>query len=149
MGTSEAFQKDIVLKVRAPDAQSEVPQLKTGGYLLSWIQPDTNEDLLTTLQEKKMTVIGTVFLSALCVHLSWQDLSWVHARWLYKLMPTGFPAHFIRRACQHSGLASRISPRCSGFSSREVTFCWKSSQTFKSARRLSERDPSCLSLIHI
>lgn len=63
MGTSEAFRADIVLKVRAPDAQSEVPQLKTGGYLLSWIQPDTNEDLLTTLQEKKMTVIGTVFLS--------------------------------------------------------------------------------------
>ena len=63
MGASEAFQADIVLKVRAPDAKVEVPQLKTGGCLLSWIQPDTNEDLLSTLQEKSMTVIGMLRLA--------------------------------------------------------------------------------------
>jgi H+-translocating NAD(P) transhydrogenase subunit alpha len=59
--TAKAFQSDIVLKVRPPDVSSEVGMFKEGGTLVSWIQPAINEDLVTKLQEKSMTVIGALF----------------------------------------------------------------------------------------
>lgn len=56
--TSQAFQADVVLKVQPPDVESEANRFKVGGHLLTWIQPNVNEELVTRLQEKKMTVVG-------------------------------------------------------------------------------------------
>lgn len=56
--TTDAFQSDIVLKVRPPDVAREVGKFKRGGTLVSWVQPAVNEDLLEKLQSKDMTVVG-------------------------------------------------------------------------------------------
>lgn len=56
--TAAALGSDIVLKVRPPSIDAEVPMLKPGGNLISYIQPAVNKDLVTQLGEKKMNVIG-------------------------------------------------------------------------------------------
>ena len=52
-----AFTSDIVLKVRPP-AMEEVPLIKDGGHLISFIYPAQNKELLDALAEKKATVLG-------------------------------------------------------------------------------------------
>jgi len=54
---SAAFASDIVLKVRPP-AMEEVPLVKDGGHLISFVYPAQNKDLLDALAEKKATVFG-------------------------------------------------------------------------------------------
>ncbi|KAL4423593.1 hypothetical protein ABPG77_004633 [Micractinium sp. CCAP 211/92] len=56
--TSDAFGQDIVLKVRAPDADNEVGLFKEGGRLVSILQPAQNKALVDALAAKKMTVLG-------------------------------------------------------------------------------------------
>lgn len=56
--TAAALGSDIVLKVRPPSVDTEVPLLKPGGNLISYIQPAVNTDLVAQLGEKKMNVIG-------------------------------------------------------------------------------------------
>ena len=52
-----AFTSDIVLKVRPP-AMEEVPLLKDGGHLISFVYPAQNKELLDALAAKKATVLG-------------------------------------------------------------------------------------------
>ena len=52
-----AFTSDIVLKVRPP-AMEEVPLIKDGGHLISFVYPAQNQALLDALAEKKATVLG-------------------------------------------------------------------------------------------
>lgn len=52
-----AFASDIVLKVRLP-AMEEVPLVKDGGHLISFVYPAQNKDILDALAEKKATVLG-------------------------------------------------------------------------------------------
>ena len=54
---SAAFGSDIVLKVRPPSME-EVPLVKDGGHLISFVYPAQNKDLLDALAEKKATVLG-------------------------------------------------------------------------------------------
>ena len=56
--TKDAFQQDIVLKVRPPSVDHEVGMFKDGGRLISFIYPAQNKDLVEKLQAKKMTVLG-------------------------------------------------------------------------------------------
>ncbi|KAI3433374.1 hypothetical protein D9Q98_003191 [Chlorella vulgaris] len=56
--TTDAFKQDIVLKVRPPDAASEVGLFKEGGRLVSFIYPAQNKDLVEQLGKRKMTVLG-------------------------------------------------------------------------------------------
>lgn len=70
MATSAAFQSDIVLKVRPPDAQSEVPKFKNGSNLISWIQPAVNEAVVSELQKKEMTVVGVSTQDCLLEHFT-------------------------------------------------------------------------------
>ena len=67
--TSAAFQSDIVLKVRPPSIADEVPLLREGGHLVSYIQPALNKELVDALQKKHMTAIGAV-PSPACSHIS-------------------------------------------------------------------------------
>lgn len=57
--TAAAFESDIVLKVRPPSIADEVPLFRTGGHLVSYIQPAMNQELVESLQKKQMTAIGT------------------------------------------------------------------------------------------
>ena len=57
--TKEAFNQDIVLKVRPPDLQTEAALFKDGGHLISFLYPAQNKELVEKLQAKKMTVLGT------------------------------------------------------------------------------------------
>ena len=54
---SAAFGSDIVLKVRPPSME-EVPLVKDGGHLISFVYPAQNKELLDALAEKKATVLG-------------------------------------------------------------------------------------------
>eukprot|EP00899_Mesostigma_viride_P007597 jgi/Mesvir1/16839/Mv15732-RA.1 len=54
----EVFSKDVILKVRPPDVESEVPLLKRGAFLISYINPAKNGPLLEKLQAIGATVIG-------------------------------------------------------------------------------------------
>lgn len=56
--TAAALGSDIVLKVRPPSVDAEVPLLKSGGHLISYIQPAVNKDLVAQLGERKVNVIG-------------------------------------------------------------------------------------------
>jgi alanine dehydrogenase len=56
--TKDAFGSDIVLKIRPPSISKEVPILKPSTYLVSYIQPAINKELVDKLAAKKMTVIG-------------------------------------------------------------------------------------------
>ena len=60
--TKSAFGADIVLKVRPPNMLNEVPLFKLHSNLISYIQPAQNKELVEMLKERKMTVIGVVFL---------------------------------------------------------------------------------------
>ena len=50
-------ESDIVLKLRPPTLD-EVPQLRTGGTLVSYIQPAQNEALVAALAAKQLTVLA-------------------------------------------------------------------------------------------
>ncbi|MEO8551778.1 MAG: Re/Si-specific NAD(P)(+) transhydrogenase subunit alpha [Kofleriaceae bacterium] len=52
-----AWAADIVLKVRPPD-EAEVPQLRSGGCLISFVYPAQNEGLLAKLALHKVTVLA-------------------------------------------------------------------------------------------
>jgi len=56
--TSAAWAADVVLKVRPPCAEEEVPQMMPGATLVSYIQPAVNQDLVTALQEREISAIG-------------------------------------------------------------------------------------------
>ena len=59
LGSSkDALGQDIVLKVRPPDTAKEVPLLKEGAGLISFLYPAQNKDLVKALQAKHMTVLG-------------------------------------------------------------------------------------------
>lgn len=58
MRPTDAFQSDVVLKVRPPNVAREAGKFKRGGTLVSWVQPAVNEALVEKLQSKDMTVIG-------------------------------------------------------------------------------------------
>lgn len=53
-----AFASDVVLKIRPPSVEEEVPLLKAGGILMSYIYPARNEALVKALAAKKMDVVG-------------------------------------------------------------------------------------------
>ncbi|KIY93148.1 NAD(P) transhydrogenase subunit alpha [Monoraphidium neglectum] len=55
--TSDAFGRDIVLKVRPPSLD-EAKGLKQGARLISYIYPAREKELLATLQARRATVIG-------------------------------------------------------------------------------------------
>ncbi|KAI7844259.1 hypothetical protein COHA_002057 [Chlorella ohadii] len=55
---AEAFGQDVVLKIRQPDVASEVPLLKPGGTLVSFIYPAQNKALVDALAARHMTVLG-------------------------------------------------------------------------------------------
>lgn len=63
--TKGAFGADIVLKVRVPDAVKEAGHFKSGGTLISYLQPAVNKTTMEKLQAKKLTAIGA--------HLAWHD----------------------------------------------------------------------------
>lgn len=48
----------MVLKIRPPSLDTEVPLLKPGGRLISFIQPAQNKDLVDALAQRKATVLG-------------------------------------------------------------------------------------------
>lgn len=56
--TSDAFQQDIVLKVRPPNADNEIGMFKEGGKLISFVYPAQNKALVEKMQERKLTVLG-------------------------------------------------------------------------------------------
>lgn len=56
--TKDAFQQDIVLKVRPPSAEKEVGLFKEGGRLISFVYPAQNKELVEKMQAKKLTVLG-------------------------------------------------------------------------------------------
>ena len=56
--TKDAFQQDIVLKVRPPSAEKEVGLFKEGGRLISFVYPAQNKDLVEKMKAKKLTVLG-------------------------------------------------------------------------------------------
>lgn len=58
VGAKEAFATDIVLKVRPPKVGDETNLFKSGAGLISYIQPAQNKELVSALQDKKMTVLG-------------------------------------------------------------------------------------------
>ena len=58
VSTGDALAADIVLKIRPPDAETEVPQMRRGGVLVSYIQPAVNKEVVKALEEQGMTVIG-------------------------------------------------------------------------------------------
>ncbi|PRW58793.1 NAD(P) mitochondrial isoform A [Chlorella sorokiniana] len=55
---AEAFSQDVVLKIRQPDMASEVPLLKPGSTLISFIYPAQNKALVDALAARRMTVLG-------------------------------------------------------------------------------------------
>ena len=62
--TTDAFESEVVLKMRLPDVAREAGKFKRGGTLVSWMQPAVNEDLVYKLQSKDMTVIGAQIVQA-------------------------------------------------------------------------------------
>lgn len=59
--TEEAFGADVVVKVRAPQeaaGKHEVDMMARGGFLISFIQPAQNSELVKRLEAKQMTVIA-------------------------------------------------------------------------------------------
>src|SRR3954454_17029027 len=50
-------ESDFILKVRAPDL-AEVDRMKEGSFLISFIWPAQNRELLEKLQSRKMTVLA-------------------------------------------------------------------------------------------
>jgi NAD(P) transhydrogenase subunit alpha len=52
-----AWAADIVLKVRPPES-AEVPQLREGGCLISFLYPAQNDALITALAARKVTVLA-------------------------------------------------------------------------------------------
>ncbi|MEO6777163.1 MAG: Re/Si-specific NAD(P)(+) transhydrogenase subunit alpha [Kofleriaceae bacterium] len=52
-----AWAADLVLKVRPPD-EAEVPQLREGGCLISFLYPAQNEALVATLAARKVTALA-------------------------------------------------------------------------------------------
>ena len=56
--TEEAFGGDLVLKIRPPSAEAEVPLFKDGSRLVSFIQPAQNRGLVDALADKRMSVLG-------------------------------------------------------------------------------------------
>ena len=65
---------DFLLKVRQPTLE-EVPQMKDGGLLASFIYPAQNKDLIKALNDKNMTVFGELYfgcfimVAADCYHV--------------------------------------------------------------------------------
>lgn len=59
VNATKAFQSQIVLKVQPPNTVYETAKFTKGSTLMSWIEPESHERLLTRLQEKQMTVICT------------------------------------------------------------------------------------------
>ena len=62
-GAQAVYDKaDVIMKVRAPDAQSsagdEVAMLRSGTILISFIWPAQNESLMSALSERKVTVLA-------------------------------------------------------------------------------------------
>lgn len=53
----DAFQSDIVLKVRAP-AESEIPHFKDNSTLISFVYPKQNTELVQKLTSKKLNVFA-------------------------------------------------------------------------------------------
>ena len=53
-----AFGADIVLKVRAPNLEQEVPLFKRHSAIVSYIHPSQNNELVEALRAKGMTVVG-------------------------------------------------------------------------------------------
>ena len=51
------FFTDIVLKVRSP-AIEELPLLKDGGTLISFLYPAQSKELIDKMAEKKLTAFG-------------------------------------------------------------------------------------------
>ena len=56
--TEEAFGGDLVLKIRPPSAEAEVPLFNDGSRLVSFIQPAQNRGLVDALADKRMSVLG-------------------------------------------------------------------------------------------
>lgn len=75
--TKGAFGSDIVLKVRPPAVAEEVPLLKDGANLVSYIQPAINKTLVEELQKKKMTVVGANTARST---RAWHACGWVATR---------------------------------------------------------------------
>ncbi|CAD6197194.1 unnamed protein product [Caenorhabditis auriculariae] len=55
--SSEIFNSDVLLKVRAPSS-SEIARIREGATLISFVQPATNKDLLNDLANRKLTVLA-------------------------------------------------------------------------------------------
>ena len=58
--TKTVLSSDVVLKIRPPSIQKEVPMLKPGGTLISFVYPAQSSELLEALKAQKMTVLGMV-----------------------------------------------------------------------------------------
>jgi len=54
----EAFECDVVLKVRAPSLKEETALFKAGGICYSFVYPAQNKELLDELAVKKVTLFG-------------------------------------------------------------------------------------------
>jgi NAD/NADP transhydrogenase alpha subunit len=79
VAAAEALGADVVLKVRPPSLGAEVPQLKRGGMLVSYIQPAVNEELVEALRARDMTVVGARLLICHCAPLRHNSLAPVSA----------------------------------------------------------------------
>ncbi|KAL0477802.1 proton-translocating NAD(P)+ transhydrogenase [Acrasis kona] len=55
---TEAFESDIVLKVRPPSEQEEVPLLKPNSTLISFLYPRTNVDLVNSLSRQSINAFA-------------------------------------------------------------------------------------------
>jgi len=61
VSTEEAFGADVVVKVRAPQEVAdghEVDMMTRGGFLVSFIQPAQNPELVKRLEDKQLTVVA-------------------------------------------------------------------------------------------
>lgn len=57
VGRNDAFGSEIIFKVRQPSTE-EIPLLKTGSNLVSFLYPAQNKDLIDKLAESKVTVFA-------------------------------------------------------------------------------------------
>lgn len=50
MSARDALQSDVILKIRPPTVDTEVPMIKEGALLMAYINPASNEELIKAMQ---------------------------------------------------------------------------------------------------